>query len=127
LWAKGHSANDINKEMFPVYGGKCLTRNAVHNWVQKPGKRFADDEVETEARKWLRQESKDFYAAGFDALVKRWNKCIRVGGGYVEDYFFRFEYHAFFLRFTRIFICDLFTDSPSQYVRPERWYPPTRL
>jgi histone-lysine N-methyltransferase SETMAR len=36
------------------------------------GKRFADDEeVETEVRKWLRQESKDFYAAGFDALLKR--------------------------------------------------------
>jgi hypothetical protein len=35
------------------------------------GKRFADDEdVETEVRKWLRQESKDFYAAGFDALIK---------------------------------------------------------
>jgi hypothetical protein len=25
----------------------------------------------TEVRKWLRQQSKDFYAAGFDALVKR--------------------------------------------------------
>jgi hypothetical protein len=21
--------------MFPVYGGKCLSRKAVHNWVQK--------------------------------------------------------------------------------------------
>jgi hypothetical protein len=30
------------------------------------GKRFADDEdVETEVRKWLRQQSKDFCAAGF--------------------------------------------------------------
>jgi hypothetical protein len=26
---------------------------------------------------------KKFYAAGFDALVKHWNKCINVGGGYV--------------------------------------------
>jgi hypothetical protein len=26
----------------------------------------------------------DFHAAGFDALVKRWDKCIRVGGGYIE-------------------------------------------
>jgi hypothetical protein len=26
----------------------------------------------------------DFHAAGFDALVKRWDKCINVGGGYVE-------------------------------------------
>jgi hypothetical protein len=28
---------------------------------------------------------KDFYTAGFDALVKRWNKCINVGGGHVEE------------------------------------------
>jgi hypothetical protein len=27
---------------------------------------------------------KDFYAAGFDTLVKRWDNCISVGGGYVE-------------------------------------------
>jgi hypothetical protein len=48
-------------------------------------KRFADDEeVETEMRKWRRQQSEDFCAAGFDALVKRWDKCINVGGGYVE-------------------------------------------
>jgi hypothetical protein len=49
--------------MFPVYGGKFLSRKAVHNWVKKLGKCFADDEeVEMEARKWLRQQSKDFYA-----------------------------------------------------------------
>jgi hypothetical protein len=46
---------------------------------------FADEEdFETELRKWLRQQSKDFFAAGFDALVKRWDKCINVGWGYVE-------------------------------------------
>jgi hypothetical protein len=49
------------------------------------GKGFADDEeVETEVNKWLRQQSKDSYAVGFDALLKRWYKCISVGGGYVE-------------------------------------------
>jgi hypothetical protein len=49
------------------------------------GKIFADDEdVETEVLKWLRQQSKDFYAVGFDALVKRWNKCINIDRGYVE-------------------------------------------
>jgi hypothetical protein len=26
---------DIHKEMFPVYGWKCLSRKAVHNWVEK--------------------------------------------------------------------------------------------
>jgi hypothetical protein len=50
------------------------------------GKRFADDEeeVETEVWKWLRQQANDFYAVGFDALVKRRDKCIGVGEGYVE-------------------------------------------
>jgi hypothetical protein len=49
------------------------------------GKLFADyEKVETEVRKWLTQQSKHFYAAGFDALVKRWDKCTSVGGGYVE-------------------------------------------
>jgi hypothetical protein len=52
---------------------------------QLGGKLFADDEeVEMEVRKWLRRRSKDWYAAGFDLLVKRWDKCTNVGGGYVE-------------------------------------------
>jgi hypothetical protein len=34
--------------------------------------------------KWKRQQSKDFYAAGFEALTKRWDKCVKVDGGYVE-------------------------------------------
>jgi hypothetical protein len=85
LWAKGLNAKDIHKEMCPVYVGKCLSRKAVHNWVEKRGKRLADDEeVETEVQKWLRQRSKDFYAAGLDALVKRWDKCMSVGGGYIN-------------------------------------------
>jgi hypothetical protein len=27
---------------------------------------------------------KNFYAAGFDASVKRWDRSLNVGGGYVE-------------------------------------------
>jgi hypothetical protein len=84
LCVKGHNAKDIHKEMFSVYGGKCLSCKAVHNWVEKR-ERFTDEEVETEVRKWLKEQSKDFYAAGFDALIKRWDKCINVGGGYVEN------------------------------------------
>jgi hypothetical protein len=38
--------------------------------------------VETEMRKQLRQQAKDFYAAGFDALVITMEQ--NVGGGYVE-------------------------------------------
>jgi hypothetical protein len=33
LWAKGLNAKDIYKELFPVYGGKCLSGKAVHSWV----------------------------------------------------------------------------------------------
>jgi hypothetical protein len=35
LWAKGLNAKDIHEEVDPVYGGKCLTRKPVHNWVNK--------------------------------------------------------------------------------------------
>jgi hypothetical protein len=43
---------------------------------------------------------KDLYAAGFEALIKRWDKCISVGGGCVEKwmfFFFRIEYHTFYV------------------------------
>jgi hypothetical protein len=33
LWAKGFNAKDIHKELLPVYGGKCMSRKAVHNFV----------------------------------------------------------------------------------------------
>jgi hypothetical protein len=41
--------------------------------------------VEMKVRKWLRQQSKGFfYAVGFDALVKRWEKYVSVGEEYAE-------------------------------------------
>jgi hypothetical protein len=84
-WAKGLNAKDVHKEMFSVYGGKYLSCKAVHKWAEKCSKRFADeDEVVMEVQKWLRQQAKDFYAVGFDALVMQWDKHINVGGGYVE-------------------------------------------
>jgi transposase len=35
LWAKGLNAKDFHIEMFPVYGGKSLSRKVVQNWVEK--------------------------------------------------------------------------------------------
>jgi hypothetical protein len=35
MWAKGLDAKDIHKEMFPVYGEKCLLLEVVHNWIDK--------------------------------------------------------------------------------------------
>jgi hypothetical protein len=49
LWAKELSAKDIRREMFPVYGGKCLSRKAIHNWFKKFSQgrsKVADDETE---------------------------------------------------------------------------------
>jgi hypothetical protein len=75
--------------MVPVCGGKFLLRKAIHNCVEKRVKPFADDEeIETDVRKWLRHQSKDLCAVGFDALLNRWVKCISVGGGYVEKLMF---------------------------------------
>jgi hypothetical protein len=46
LWSQGLNAKDIHKEMFPVYGGKCLSHKALHNSVEKFSQRrlkAADD------------------------------------------------------------------------------------
>ena len=133
-------AKDIHKEMLPMYGEYCLSRQAVHNWVQKfsegrtsiedehragrpveiatpetlqraediiraerrvtvdaffrlfgplkhplSGERFPDYyAVERGVRAWFRQQPKEFYAAGFLGLVKRWDKCLNLYGDYVE-------------------------------------------
>jgi hypothetical protein len=69
---------------------------------QLGGKRFDDDgEFETEVQKWLRQQSKDLYAAGFDALLKRRDKCVNVRAGYIEKYMLhsRVEYHIFYVSY----------------------------
>jgi hypothetical protein len=57
----------------------------VHNWSEKfsQGRSKATDN-ETEVKNCLRQQTKDFHIAGFDALVKRWDKYIDVGGEYAE-------------------------------------------
>jgi hypothetical protein len=33
--SKGLNENDVDKEMFPAYCGKCLPRKAVHSSVEK--------------------------------------------------------------------------------------------
>jgi hypothetical protein len=46
LCAKGLNAKDIHKEMLPVYGGRCSSREAVNNFVDKfsqGSSKFADD------------------------------------------------------------------------------------
>jgi hypothetical protein len=46
---------------------------------------FPDDEaVEREVTAWFWQQPNEFYAAGFQGFVKRWDKCLNVQGDYVE-------------------------------------------
>jgi hypothetical protein len=77
-----------------------MTCKAVHSWVEKRSNHFADDEeVGPEARKRLRQQSKDFCAAGFDALVKRGTSVSVLVEGMSRNkcFFARFEYHVFYV------------------------------
>jgi hypothetical protein len=75
---KGYSQRNISSLGYKV--------SVKQSGSQLGDKCFSDDEeVEEEIRKWLRQQSKYFFAAGFDARVKRWDKCINVSGRYVEE------------------------------------------
>jgi hypothetical protein len=40
--------------------------------------------MEREVTAWFPQQPKEFYAAGFQGLVKQWDKCHNVQGDYVE-------------------------------------------
>jgi hypothetical protein len=100
LWAKGLNEKDIHKEMFSVYVGKCLSRKRFTNESRNSLKDVRKSQMmPDQARKWLRQQSNDFYAASFDALVKQRDKCSSVDGAYIEKYMFfpRFEYHMFYV------------------------------
>ena len=82
---KKYGTKDIHKEMLPMCGEHCLSRQAVHNWVQKfsEGRTSIEDEHRA-VRAWFRQQPQEFFAAGFQGLVKRWDKCLNLYGDYVE-------------------------------------------
>jgi hypothetical protein len=68
----------------PAYVGKYVSRKTIDNWVEKFSQRrwkVADD---TRPGAKVAETTVKNYAAGFGALVKRWDKCISVGGGNVE-------------------------------------------
>jgi hypothetical protein len=93
LWEKGRNAKDVHKEMFPAYGGKCLSRKAVHNGVEKfsqgrskvaddarSGAEVAETTVEILLLYGFRRDDTSILA-----LMKDMWRHI----------FFRFEYHMF--------------------------------
>jgi hypothetical protein len=68
LWAKRLYAQD---QMFPAYGGKCLSCKVVYNWVEKFPQRRS--KVVDDARPGAEVAETTFrrlYAVGFSALMK---------------------------------------------------------
>jgi transposase len=100
LWAKGLNVKDIHKEIFPVYGGKCLSRKSVHNWLKKFSEgrsKFADDArqdaevAETTAKILLR--------CGFrraDKAMGHVYQCWWRIRREINVFFSRFEYIIYF-------------------------------
>jgi hypothetical protein len=112
LWAKGLDTKDIRKEMFSRFDEKCLSRKAVHNWVEgfsQKRSKVADDG--TEVRKWLKQQFL-LISCG----LRRTSKAM----GQVYQCWWRIwrEIKFFFFQFRISHIlrsisnCDLFTDTP---------------
>ena len=86
LWAKGMAAKDIHKEMLPMYGERCLSRQAVHNWVHKfsVGRTIIGDEHR------VGRPVKEQCANGSDSNHKNFkpqvprDKCLNLYGDYFE-------------------------------------------
>jgi hypothetical protein len=100
--------------MFPVYDWKCLSRIAVHNWVEKFSQ--VRSKVAHDARIGAEVDEttvKILLCCGFRRTVKAmgqmyqcwWSLCRQI-----NVFFFQVSV-SHVLRF--IYICDLFTDSPS--------------
>ena len=78
-------AKDIHKEMLPMYGEHCLSRQAVHNWAQKFSEGRTSIEDEHRAGRPVEIATPETLQRVEDrGLVKRWDKCLNLYGDYVE-------------------------------------------
>ena len=99
-----------------MYGEHCLSLQALPLvWPSKTasfGGSFPDDDaVERAVCAWFRQQPQDFYAAGLQGLVKRWDKFLNLYGDYVENKCCLYVIMP--IRFFSITICNLLIDFPS--------------
>jgi hypothetical protein len=96
LRARGLSAKDIHKDMFPAYGGKCLSHKAVHNCVENVS--LMTKRLKQRCRSgW--DAVKRLVCCGFRRTGKAMGQVYQCCGGYVKKYMFfsRFEYHIFYV------------------------------
>jgi hypothetical protein len=100
LWTKELNVKDVHKEMFPVYGWKCLSRKAINSWIEKHGNRFADDvKFETEFLKWLRTV-RILHYCGFRRNGKAMGQVYQCWWRICQEIIFfppRFEYHTLYI------------------------------
>lgn len=57
--------------------------------LKKPlrGKHFANlDEIKISVNQWLSETPKEFFETGIRNLTKRWEKCVAIGGDYIEKF-----------------------------------------
>ena len=79
------AAKDIHNEMLPMYGEHCLSRQTSLVKQHLSGETFPDDDaVEKAVCGWFRQKPQEFYAAGLQGLVKRWDKRLNLYGDYIK-------------------------------------------
>jgi hypothetical protein len=118
LRAKGLNAKDINKKNVPVYGGKCLSCEAVHSWVEelsqerskvaddaRPGTEMAETTVKKLLRYWFRRTAK---AMG-QVYQCWWRICREINDSS------KFEYYVFYVLYP--FVAYLLTLSPTYHAR----------
>ena len=65
-------------------GEHCLSRQAVHNWVQKFTEGRTSIEDEHRAGRPVEIATPETLYGVFQGLVKRWEKCLNLYGDYVE-------------------------------------------
>jgi len=82
LWSK-MEAKDIHEKMLPMYIEHCLSRQAVHNWVQKfsEGRTSIEDEVGRQVEIATPETLQLVEDRGH---LKRWEKCLNLHGDYHE-------------------------------------------
>jgi hypothetical protein len=100
---EGPYAKDVYKETFPVYGGKCLSRGAVHKWVEKFSQGRYEVAVDTRSSAELAETTVE------KTSMLRFRHTDKAMGQVYQCWLKVLISHA--LRF--IYICDLFTDCPS--------------
>jgi hypothetical protein len=101
LW-QDNSMQRIHKEMFPLYGWKCLSRKMVHNWIEKFSQGRSN--VEDDARQGAEVAGttvKRVLCCGFRRIYKTmgqvyqcWCRICRQ-----TNVFLRFEYRMFYVSY----------------------------